>query len=379
MTTTQVNLPADLRETPFTDRYPEGVEEWIDVYGYAVPLWLSDPMTEYTAIRSGAAMLEYSMLYKWFVEGPGAVAAVDAVFSRDVTAQPVGQLAYGVVTDVDGLMIDDVTVAIRSAESVLVVGGNPITEGLLRDAADASRATVVERRDDFAVLSLQGPRSREVLQSLVPADISNAAFPYYTFRTDLTVAGIRAEVNRVGFTAELGYEIVVPRHRATELWDAVLEAGQDKGAQGIGAAALMIARIEAGMIMGELEYDHTVSPYECRLGWAVDLEKSPWLGQDALRALKSSAPGRVVTVRVEATPETAEGSALHHDGTEIGRITMAVPSPQIDGATLAMARIAKVAAPVGTMLVMRTGEGDEVEVEVLRTPVYEPERTRVRS
>jgi aminomethyltransferase len=372
-------IPEGLRPTPFSPRYADAVEEWIDVYGHAVPLFLADPGEEYTAIRTTAGISEYSMLYKWYVEGPDAVTAVDRVFSRDVATQPVGRIAYGVVTDADGLMVDDVTVSVLSPDQVLVVGGSPGTQKVLTDAAPSPATTVTERRDETAVLTLQGPRSREVLARLTDADVSNDAFPYYTFRRDLTVAGSPAQVNRVGFTAELGYEIVVPRDHALTLWDAALTAGADLGIRPFGAAALMMCRVEAGMIMGELEYDHTVTPYECRMGWALDFDKGPWLGKDALLAKKGTVRGRVVTVQVDTDPETAEGARLHLDGTDIGHITMAVPSPHLAGATLAMARVDQDAARTGTGLTAVSSDGVAASATVKATPVYDPDRTRVRS
>lgn len=375
-----MTIPDGLRPTPFAARYPAGIEVWIDVYGHAVPLWLTDPGEEYDAIRNGAALLEYSMLYKWYVEGAGAVETVDAVFSRDVTTQTPGRIAYGAVTDATGMMVDDVTVSVAGPDKVLVVGGNTRTLQMLIDAAPEG-TSVIERRDDLAVLSLQGPRSREILQSITDDDVSNEAFPYYTLRSGMVVAGIPADVNRVGFTAELGYEIVVPRSSALALWDAVTTAAEKlaiDNVRGIGAAALMMARIEAGMIMGELEYDQTVTPYECRMGWAVDLDKGSWAGRDALQGAQTRAEGRVVTVRIDTDPDSADGAVLLRDGAEVGHVTMAVPSPQLGGATIGMARIQRTAAAVGTSLVLRTDGGDYA-VEVLRTPVYDPDRLRVRS
>src|SRR4051812_27687579 len=104
-----MTIPEGLRATPFSPRYADTVTEWIDVYGYAVPLFLTDPAQEYHAICTTAGISEYSMLYKWHVEGPEAITTVDRVFSRNVTRQAPGTIAYGVVTDADGLMIDDVT------------------------------------------------------------------------------------------------------------------------------------------------------------------------------------------------------------------------------------------------------------------------------
>lgn len=371
-------IPEGLLPTPFSPRYADRVEEWIDVYGHAVAVALDDPAAEYAAVRTAAGVTEYSMLYKWHVEGPGAVAAVDAVFSRSVARLALGRLAYGVVVDVDGMMVDDVTVAVVGPGHVVVTGGNPETQRYLAaHAPDGTRVT--ERRGETAVLSLQGPRSREVLGKLTPEDVSNEALPYYTFHCDVPVAGIPAQVNRVGFTAELGYELQVPRERALDLWDAVLEAGADLGIKPFGAAALMMCRTEAGMIMGELEYDRTVTPFECRMGWAVDFDKGPFQGRDALLAKKDAATGRVVSVVVEAGPESAEGARLELDGRDVGYVTMAVPSPELGGATLGLARVHRDAVKTGTLLTALGADGTKVAVVVRPTPVYDPERNRVRS
>ena len=132
-------IPEGLSTTPFAPRYADRVEEWIDVYGNAVPLAIGDPAEEYEAIRTAVGASEYSMLYKWHVEGADAVAAVDAVFSRSVKGLGAGRIAYGVVVDADGMMLDDVTVAVLAPDHVVVTGGNPAT----RQSLAASRA----RRD----------------------------------------------------------------------------------------------------------------------------------------------------------------------------------------------------------------------------------------
>ena len=369
-------VPSDLALTPFHEFTPESVEEFIDVYGFAVPLWITDPASEYDAVRNRVGISEFSMLYKWDLQGPGARQAADAVFSRDLANLGIGRIAYGVITTTDGLMVDDCTAFVHADDHIRIIGGNPATEDYL-SAASPAGVSITERRGEFAVLSVQGPASRALLQRLTDADISNDAFPYYTFRDDLVVAGVPAQVNRLGFTAELGYEVMVGIADAAGLYRAVLTAGADLGVQAFAAAALMMCRVEAGMIMGELEYDHTTSPYECRMGWAVDLDKAPWTGQARLRERKATDTGRVVTVRVEAEPEAAEGQPLLLDGSEVGTITMAVPSPVLGGATLAMARIHRDAASVGTTLRVQTGQGEAAAV-VVATPVYDPERRRVR-
>jgi aminomethyltransferase len=371
--------PEGLLRTPFSAMYPADLEtEWIDVYGYAVPLWIGDPADEYAAFRERVGILEYSMLYKWDLRGTGAVATANSVFSRDLVKLAPGRIAYGVVTDADGLMIDDCTATMLAADHVLLCGGNPLVGNLLRERLPGD-TTMLELREGLAVASVQGPRSRELLQRLTEADLSNEALPYYSVLTDVSLAGIPATISRLGFTAELGYEVMVPIDRAADLWNALFESGEDLGVTACAAAALMMARIEAGMVMGEVEYDHTVTPFECRMGWAVDFNKGEFLGRESLLAKKDSAEERVVTVRIEGDADGLDGAPLTARDNPVGFITMAVPSPVLDGATLGMARVHRSAAEVGTALTVTPEAGQSRTAEVVSTPVYDPERLRVRS
>lgn len=374
-----MTIPEGLRQTPFSPMYPADLEtEWIDVYGYAVPLWIGDPVDEYAAFRERVGILEYSMLYKWDLQGPGAVATANSIFSRDLGNLAPGRIAYGVVTDADGLMIDDCTATMLGPDHVLLCGGNPLLGELLGERLPGD-TTMSELREGLAVASVQGPRSRELLQRLTDADLSNEALPYYSVITDVALAGIPATISRLGFTAELGYEVMVPIDRAADLWNALFESGVDLGVTACAAVALMMARIEAGMVMGEVEYDHTVTPFECRMGWAVDFDKGDFLGRESLLLKKDNAEGTVVTVRIEGGADGLDGAPLAAGDKPVGFVTMAVPSPALNGATLGMARVHRDAADVGTALRLTTEAGQSRSAEVVATPVYDPERLRVRS
>ena len=370
--------PSGLLATPFDHAYPRDIEtEWIDVMGYAVPLWISDPESEYRAFRESVGLLEYSMLYRWEIRGPRAVEIAHRVHSRDITAMKTGEIAYGVVVDDDGLMVDDPTVSVCGRDHVLLVGGTPALGDIINREVD-SNTTLTERRTEFCVLSVQGPRSRELLQGLTDEDLSNTAFPYYTFKPKVLLAGCEVQMNRIGFTAELGFEVVAPIADAPVLMAAIREAGGPLGALPCGAAALMMCRIESGMVMAEVEYDHTLTPFECRLGWSVDFDKGEFNGRDSLLAKKDSASGRVMTIRIDGDPDGLDGAQIDVAGRVVGHVTMAVPSPALGGATLAMARLHRDVAQIGHALNVTTESGSR-EAEVLKTPVYDPERTRVKS
>src|ERR1700694_5109425 len=156
----------------------------------------------------------------------------------------------------------------------------------------------------------QGPRSRELLQTLANQDLSNAAFPYYTFREDVVIGGIPVFMTRLGYTAELGYELWVDRDRALDLWDALAEAGGSFGMKVIGMTALDLFRIEGGLIIGGVEYDPSVSPFECGLGWAVALDKAELRGRAGLERDRDGSVLRLARVVLESGGDEGGGGAV---------------------------------------------------------------------
>ena len=259
--------------------------------------------------------MDFSMLYKFDVVGSGALEIVNRLIARDLRSLPQDRIAYGPIVEENGMMVDDCTTIAFSPDFVRVTGGTERDEELLRELAGGTEVRITERRAEIGHLAIQGPRSRELLQAMTDEDVSNEAFPYYTYKPSLELSGIPTHVNRMGFTAELGYELWVDADRALDLWDALFAAGEPLGLIQIGANAVMMVRIEAGLIMGEgLEYDSTVSPFECGLGWAIDFEKDDFRGREALIALKDGAPTRLVTVRLAGGDDAATGAPLEHVG-----------------------------------------------------------------
>ena len=238
-------------------------------------------------------------------------------------------------------MVDDCTVMPRSSggDHVRFCGANDRDYEIFSAAAEGLGIEVRERTDELPHLCLQGPNSRAILQGMTTSDLSSEAFPYYTFREDVEVAGIPVFMTRLGYTAELGYELWVDRDRALDLWDALLEQGAGHGMEVIGMDALDLFRIEGGFIIGGVEYDPTVSPYECGLGWAVDLEKPGFQGRDALRDAEQTSTLRLTSVALEAGGAEATGAELSVDGAVVGFITQAVVSPYLEGKTLGLAKV----------------------------------------
>jgi glycine cleavage system aminomethyltransferase T len=372
MSTTQAS-----RETAFYPRLAQMTGQWMDLFGYLAPSVVSTTDEEYRACRETAALMDFSMLRKVDIDGPGAVEFVNSIVARDLSKVAQGHIAYGALTDEHGKMIDDCTCMIRSADSVRFCGANDRDHELFSARAEGTGISVAEMTEALPHLCLQGPESRRILQGLTESDLSGEAFPYYTFREDVLIAGIPVFMTRLGYTAELGYELWVERSRCLELWDALLEAGTPDGMRVIGMDALDLFRIEGGFIIGGVEYDPTVSPFECGLGWSVDFAKADLAAREALARERDTARRRLATVVLDSGGADASGAPLAADGVEIGVITQAVVSPHLGGATLGLAKLDTAMAEPGTRIEARVGTS-LVGGQVVRHPAYDPERRRAK-
>jgi aminomethyltransferase len=364
------------RETAFYPRLTALTDRWMDLFGYAAPSVVTDTLEEYHAVRTAAGLMDFSMLRKVDVSGPGSVELVNSVVTRDLAKLKPMQIAYGALCNDDGFMIDDCTASI-SGDRVRFCGANDLDFGIFTEKAESTGLTVSELTDRIPHLCLQGPSSRDMLQSLADRDLSQAAFPYYTFREDVSIAGIPVYMTRLGYTAELGYEMWVDVERALDLWDALVEALAPGGMRVIGMDALDLFRIEGGFIIGGVEYDQTVPPFECGLGWAVDLEKVDFQGKAALVGLESSSEMRLTSVVLPSGGAAATGATLKHSGEQVGYVTQAVDSPYLGGKTLGLAKLRRPHNVPGTSLEASV-DGSPVPAQVVQHPVYDPDRKRAK-
>jgi aminomethyltransferase len=250
---------------------------------------------EYHAIRSSAALFDISPLYKYRVTGPHAARLLDRVVTRDVARSVPGQVLYTCWCDHHGKVLDDGTIA-RLGEDTFRMTSAELNLRWLEDNALGLDVTVEDVSDRIAALALQGPSSRAILQQLADTDL--AALKYFRLvRT--TLAGLPVEISRTGYTGDLGYEVWIEAAQALALWDRVIEAGAPYGIVPAGMLALDVARIEAGLMLMDVDYvcarkalteRQTSSPFELDLAWTVNLDKESFVGRDALAREKRAGP-----------------------------------------------------------------------------------------
>ena len=279
-----------LRTTPFHARtgplcQPQNWRRWAG-YVTAGSYELTHDR-EYHAIRSSAALFDISPLFKYEIRGPDAVRFLDRVVTRDVSKCQLDQVLYTPWCDEFGKVMDDGTLSRLSDDAFILTSAEPNLRWLL-DNVLGFKVTVEDVSDSVAALSLQGPNARAILNSATDGAVDDVRF----FRQPRAlISGTDVRITRTGYTGDLGYEIWVGGAHAEPIWDGLIVAGKPYGVTPAGMLALDVARIEAGLILIDVDYvpahravieDRKSSPSELGLGWTVRLEKETFNGRDAL-------------------------------------------------------------------------------------------------
>lgn len=375
---------------------------WRDWSGYfAVSSYEVHHDREYNAIRNAAALIDVSPLYKYRLSGRDAGRLADRVLTRDVRRLAVGQVAYTHWCDGHGFVIDDGTLA-RLAEDVYRwTAAEPNLRWIQMNAAGLE-VELEDVSETTAALALQGPTSRSILGACAEADV--ASLKYFRL-TRGTIEGIPVEITRTGYTGDLGYEIWVDAARALALWDALMRAGAAYDITPTGMLALDVARIEAGLILLDVDYvgarkalipSQRYTPYEIGLGRLVHLDKAPFIGQAALRREAARGPRRqLVGLEVDwddierlhaalglapQLPATASRVAVpvYRDEAQVGKATSSTWSPTLKK-MIALATLASEAAAPGARLEIELTV-DHVRrragATVVPLPFFDPPRKR---
>jgi aminomethyltransferase len=354
---------------------------------------------EYHAIRSAAALFDVSPLYKFRVRGKDAARVLDRIVTRDVLSSQVGQVLYTPWCDASGKVLDDGTVARLGEDDFRLTAAEPNLRWL-EDNAGGLAVTIEDESESVAALSLQGPASRSILEQLGPLP----ALKYFRL-AQCALRGTPVTVTRTGYTGDLGFEIWLQEKHALAVWDMLIEAGTPYGITPAGMLALDVARIEAGLMLIEVDYvparkalidSQKSSPFELDLGWAVNFKKEQFVGRSALTAEASRSPqwsfvgieidwSSLERLHADAGLATRVPSAAWRTSTPIyagtvqaGYATSGVWSPLLKK-YIALAHLRAPWFAIGTLLNM------EVTVEhrrlraaarVVKKPFFDPQRKK---
>jgi len=366
---------------------------------YTVSVYEMHHEHEYNAIRNSAALIDISPLFKYKVTGRDATKFVNRVISRDINKVAIDEVIYCCWCDPEGKVIDDGTITRLGENEYRWTAADPSLRWFRQNALGLD-VNIEDITEQVAALALQGPTSGRLLNAVAEANITNLKY----FRVAHgKIAGVPVDISRTGYTGDLGFEIWMPWRDAVKVWDALNVKGKAFDIHPAGMIALDIARIEAGLILIEVDYTSSkkalidaqkFSPAEIGLGKLVDLKKENFVGREALaREAKKGAERALVGLEinwneVEAlydkmgmapqVPSMASRVAVpvYRGGRVIGKATSTTWSPTLKK-MIALACINRENSAVGTVLNMEmTVEAvrHTVSAKIVPLPFFNPAR-----
>jgi aminomethyltransferase len=395
-----------IRTTPFHERLSVLNETglWEHWAGHLVATkYQLAEKTEYFAVRNSAAIFDTSPLFKYRIHGPGAERFLAGVLARDIRTCPPGHAQYTAWCDDRGHVVEDGVILHLEKDEFILTAAEP-NLAYFSALVDGHDVGIEDVSDAWGVLAFQGPRSRDLLAALAPAV---AKLPYFgLLRTKIDKVPVI--VSRTGFTGDLGFEIWAPAADALKVWDALWKVSRGQGVIPFGMIALYMARIEAGLILLDVDFHSSrfawtdadrSTPIELGLGWmfkGIETDDRAFIGRDAIRRERASKSSRwklsglIVDWRdydriydnaglippKDHTPIQDEYYIYDDDLNQLGYATSQMYSPMLQR-HIALARV-----PLD-----RTAPGSQVKLElavahkyeyfdavVSRTPLFDPQR-----
>jgi glycine cleavage system T protein (aminomethyltransferase) len=363
-----------LKKTPLNARHRAMGARMVEFGGWDMPVEYSGIVDEHMAVRTRGGLFDVSHMGEIEIAGRDALAAVQHVTSNDASRLSQGQAQYSALTTPEGTFVDDVlTYRLADEHFMLVVNASNIVKDfqwIASRIAGIGDAVAVNTSSRYALIALQGPAAREVLQPLTGVSLSE--MKYYWFTTG-EIAGVRGTISRTGYTGEDGFEVFVPPSAAEPVWDAILQAGRPAGVIPAGLGARDTLRLEAAMRLYGNDLDETSTVLEADLGWIVGWKKTDFIGADVLRRQKQEGVGRkLVGFEVLDRAIARHGYDVYVGGEKAGVVTSGTQTPFLKKA-IGMAYLpAKHAAP-GTEFEIDI-RGRRVRAQVVPMPFYKRAR-----
>ena len=345
--------------------------EWNDMalaFGYP-----SGPHLEHDAIREAVGMWDTSALTKIHVRGRDALAAVDYLVTRDMSKTPVGKSTYCPILKDDGHFCDDAIIYNMAEDHFLVTSSTGPTHELLREYAK-NRNLSLEDDDDMHMISVQGPKSLELLDAHTGANLRDLVFSHHI---NAPLFGKDMMISRTGFSGERGYEIFMAADQVVEVWQELMDRGQPLGLMPISFGGLEMVHIESGLMAYGAEATEENTPWEVDFGWAVSRHKGDFRGKQALFELEGKEKVKLYGIVADHGDMVDHGAELSIDGRIVGRVTTPAYSRRL-GKSLALVHLIPSAAREGTEMELN---GPTVQCRATATsiPFVDPGRKRLHA
>lgn len=346
-----------------------------DIGGFLSVQSYGDVRAEHLNTRANVGLQDLSTMGKIDIKGPDAEALVNHIIVNDAAAMRPGQARYASVCDVNGGIMDDLTVFRLADEHFLIVSGSrnrlKIRDWAMQHAT-GRRAYVTDQTAAIAFPTIQGPNARKLLQTLIEdADLTKIKRWSFSWGH---LNGTRVMISRTGVTGELGFELFVPADEAAGVWNALFQAGGAFGLRPYGVQAMFTLGLEKLYPAHGVDMDERISPFHVGTDAFIKFDKGDFVGRDALLRIRDQGvPTAWVGLKLAGNTPAPDNSPVMLEGKQIGQITYSDHGYSV-GAVLASAHIQREFAVEGTQV---TVQGQTARVA--RKAFFDPEGERLRA
>jgi aminomethyltransferase len=371
---------------------------------YMFPLSYTSPVEEHVNTRTNVGIQDLSTMGEVDIKGPGAERLINRLLVNEIRDMHPGQIRYSTMCNEEGGIIDDITVYKFGDEHFMIVtssGPRLKSAQWIAEHAAGMSAYVTDQSASIALISVQGPRSRDFLLAITQeVDLENQKFFWFSRGV---IDETRALISRSGYTGELGYELFIPAEEAAVLWEYLLQSGAKFGLQPYGVAAMQSLRIEKALPLYGPDIDENRNPFEVGLNRWIRFDKRQFIGRDALLQiqdmglderwtglmLESKAPAKkgerifsiadIGTVREKMFSGSEAGDELDIEtaGELVGEVTSSAVGHSVEG-TLALGYIRVTHTYPGAQLLVEVN-GRPTLAKVVNTPFFDPQGVRLRA
>jgi aminomethyltransferase len=323
-----------MKKTPLYEKHVALNAKIIDFGGWAMPVQYTNVIDEHKTTRNAASLFDICHMGEIEVKGPQALDLLQLALTRNLQNQEIGQIKLSAMLNVQGGIIDDLTVYKIDKDFFMVVTNASTRErdwqwlkSIQEDKGfDCSLEDISDRTGK---LDLQGPHAQEIFQALTLFDLNNIRF-YHFF--EAKVLGQPAIISRSGYTGEDGFEIYAQSEIVGDIWDKLLEAGESMGLKPAGLGARDTLRLEAGMMLNGQDITEVTSPLEVPYGWLVDWDKE-FIGKTAIaESKKSGLKRKLVGLEMTGRGIARHGYKVFQGNKEIGVVTSGTFTPTLNKA-----------------------------------------------
>jgi len=365
-----------MKKTAFTHMHEKLGAKMHEFAGYNMPIQYGNINEEHETVRKAVGVFDVSHMGEFWVSGTKALAFLQRITTNNVAALSDGKVQYSCFPNGEGGIVDDLLVY-RFAEDryLLVVNAANIEKDWNWCVKQAEimglkvGEELVNASDDLSQLAVQGPKALEAMQKLTSTTVTD--MEYYTFK-QIDFAGIPNVIfSTTGYTGSRGCEIYIPNEYAQQLWDSVMEAGEEFGIKPIGLGARDTLRLEMGFCLYGNDINDTTSPIEAGLGWITKfVDGKDFIDRDHMQKLKDGS----LTKRLRGFEMIDRGIPRQHyeicdaEGNVIGEVTSGTQSPMMKKG-IGMGYIAKEHAKFGSEIFIKVRK-KLLKAQVVKMPIY---------